>query len=142
MSSTESETEPDGPLRTRKRQRHVDQWKSEVAKRARNKGEEYKPLRGNVLVPGRTVGPLCKCGCMANIGRDNIKEIFDNFWHIGNFDHQNAYLSKLVSSSDIKQSRVVDKPSRKKRNIIYTVMHNNKVIDMCRSAFYSIHGIT
>ena len=82
MSSTESETEPGEPIRTRKRQRHVDQWKSEVAKRARNRGEEYKPLRSDVVVPARTVGPLCNCGCMADIGNENINQIFNNFWQI------------------------------------------------------------
>ena len=80
MSSTETETDNDGPIRTRKRQCHVDQWKAVIAKRARNKGEEYKTLHGNALVPARSVGPLCKCGCMNSIGNENVKVIFDNFW--------------------------------------------------------------
>ena len=140
MSSTE--TENDEPIRTRKRQRHKDKWKGEIAKRARNKGEEYKTRHGDVLVPARTIGSLCKCGCMNSIGRDKVKEIFDKFWEIGNYDHQNAYLSKLVWSTNINHSHIIDRPGRKKRNIHYTVIHTNRVITVCRTAFYSIHGIT
>ena len=57
--------------------------------------------------------PLCKCGCMANTGRENMNEIFNNTWKTRNFDPQNVYLSYHVASSDIKHSRIVDKPSRK-----------------------------
>ena len=78
---------------------------------------------------------------MNSIGNENVKVIFDIFWKIGNFDLQNAHLSKLVSCTEPK-SRITDRPSRKLRNINYTVIQNNKVISVCRTAFYSIHGIT
>ena len=50
---------------------------------------------------------------MANTGRENMNEIFNNTWKTRNFDPQNVYLSYHVASSDIKHSRIVDKPSRK-----------------------------
>ena len=79
-------------------------------------------------VPGRIVGPPCKCGCFAKVGKDNIDEIFKQFSEIGIYDQQNSYISKLVSSVDIKSSRIQDSPRRKLRNIKYTVIAKSQAI--------------
>ena len=50
MSSTENDTDNDDPNRSRKRQRKVENWKENKAKCARNKGEAYNIVYGDVLV--------------------------------------------------------------------------------------------
>ena len=76
------------------------------AKRARNTGKAYISRDTGKQVPARVVGPPCKDNCFDKIGPDKIKEIYDNFWSIANYDLQNAYLSKLVSSTDITKGHV------------------------------------
>ena len=73
-----------------------ERWEREhiEAKCARNKGETYNPVynkvRSDALVPAHTIGPPCKYWCFDKLGPDNVKDIFNNFWEIGNFDLQNA----------------------------------------------------
>ena len=63
MSSTENETDNDVPNRSRKRQKKVDNWKVVKDKCARNSGEAYNTVKGDVLVPVRDLGPPCYCNC-------------------------------------------------------------------------------
>ena len=114
-------TDTDTPIRSQKIQRNVENWKHVKAKHCRNKGESYNTLRGDEQVPARAVGPACKCGCFANIEIETVQEIFNNFWKIGNFDLQNAYLSKLVSSSEIKRCRFKDRTGVWTSENMYTV---------------------
>ncbi|CAL4099113.1 unnamed protein product [Meganyctiphanes norvegica] len=127
---------------SRKRQRNFENWKNIKAKVARNKGQMYTTCRTNQQVPARAVGKACKCGCFDKLGIVNIKEIFDYFWEIGDYDLQNAYISNLVTSVKIKRSRVKDRPSRQTRRLSYTLIHNNTVYSVCRIAFYNIHSIS
>ena len=142
MSSNEEDLDNANPSRGRERKRDENSWVKTCAKHARNTGKAYISRDTGKQVPARAVGPPCKDNCFDKIGPDKIKEIYDNFWSIANYDLQNAYLSKLVSSTDIKRSRVKDRPSRKLRRIKYTVISDNKVHVVCRTALYHIHGIT
>ena len=142
MSSADTDTDTGVPGYSRKRQRNVENWKKTKLKQARDRGKSYISRNNNQSIPARALGPACKCGCFEKLGRDKVQEFFDNFWAIGNFDHQNAYLSKLVTSVEVKDSRVKDRPSRTTRSIKYTVKYDNKVYSMCRTGFYSTHGIT
>lgn len=142
MSSTDSEVEPCASGYTRKRRENTENWEKTKAKHARNKGETYTSYTTKQQVPARVVGPPCKCGCFDKIGLHKIKEIFSRFWAIGDFNQQNAYLSKFVNSAEVKHSRVKDRPSRQLRRINYAAMHQNNLQSVCRFAFYSMHGIT
>ena len=82
--------------------------------------------------------PPCKCGCYQKIGLDNVKDIFNNFWEISDYNQQNYYISKLVHTSEIKCSVVKGRLSRTQRRIHYTVIHANTVINVCRTAFFNI----
>ena len=142
MSSTETEADTGASGYVRKRLRNVENWKKTKVKRARNTGQAYIGRRSQKYVAARIVGPECNCHCFNKVGRDNVKEIFDNFWNISNYDLQNNYISKLVTSIDVKRCRIKNRPSRIKRSINYTIIYNNTVHKVCRIAFYHIHGIT
>ena len=113
--------------RARKIKINVDSWARTSNKRGRDSGKEYLSSYTQQQVPARVVGPPCRCNCFDRVGPANINDIFENFWNIGNYDLQNNYLSKLVSSTVVKRSRVGGSPSRKLSNINYTVIFNNKV---------------
>ncbi|CAB3235392.1 unnamed protein product [Arctia plantaginis] len=80
---------------TRKRQRNASNWKSEVAKRLRNTGQSYisKTLK---VIPTRKVGPPCgeKCRlkCSANVSEEERKNIFDEYYNMGNITKQRQYI--------------------------------------------------
>ncbi|XP_076058391.1 uncharacterized protein LOC143035331 isoform X3 [Oratosquilla oratoria] len=143
MSGSENELEAGVSGYTRKRSRNEEKWEKTKAKYARNKGEAYTSYTTKQQVAARAVGPACKCGCFDKVGMDSINELFNKFWEMGDFNHQNAYISKMVTSMEVKRCRVKrDRTSRQKRRIVYKVINNNTVHSICRNAFYSIHGIT
>ena len=37
---------------------------------------------------------------------DVVKNIFDKFWALGNYNDQNAYLGKFIKSNPVKRRRV------------------------------------
>ena len=80
--------------RPRKRSRNDETWKSKTTKYHRNKGKEYISRFSNKTVPAPEIGPPCKCGCYQKIRLDNVKEIFNNFWEISDYNQQNYYISK------------------------------------------------
>lgn len=96
------------------------------AKVARSRGEDCTSYATKQQVPEYKVGSPCKCGGFEKIGIDHIQDIFDKFWGIGNYDHQTAYLNKLVHSVDIQRSGAGDCESRTKQGHTgnYSVMNN------------------
>ena len=51
----------DTPIRPRKRPRRTENWKKNVAKAKRAKGEAYVSPSTGSLVPAHKTGPACKC---------------------------------------------------------------------------------
>ena len=75
---------------------------------------------------GRHIGAPCSCSCFDKIGLHKIQTIFNAFWQLGDYNLQNAYLSKLVHSNDVKRTYVKGRPSQTLRRIEYNIMHNNE----------------
>ncbi|GBL86452.1 hypothetical protein AVEN_164607-1 [Araneus ventricosus] len=115
------------PGSSRKRMKKEITWKKVEAKKKRNSGEEYVSRHTNVVVPARQIGEPCSCQCFSKIGQDNVQQIFNAFWELGNSDLQNSYFSKLVISNNVKRSYVRRRPSRTLRRLDYTVAINNDV---------------
>ncbi|GBL88752.1 hypothetical protein AVEN_158888-1 [Araneus ventricosus] len=111
-------------------------------KKKRNSGEEYVSRHTNAVVPARQIGEPCSCQCFSKIGQDNVQQIFNAFWELGNYDLQNSYVSKLVISNDVKRSYVRGRPSRTLRRLDYTVVINNEKYRLFRKAFYSMHSVS
>ena len=125
-----------------KRKVNVDNWKKSKPKRARNSGKEYFSYCAQKHITAPKVCLPWKDQCLDKVGHDNIEVIFNNFWNMKEYDIQNYYLSKLVSSTDIQHTRIKARPGCKLKTINYTVVYDNKSFNVCRTAFYNNHGIT
>lgn len=80
----------------RKRVARPDAWGQAIAKQKRNAGEAYTSYGTKKKMPARKIGPMCNDGCFEDIGLDKVKELFEAFWKIGNYDLQNLYLQSLI----------------------------------------------
>ena len=83
-----------------------------TTKDKRNRGEAYVSAYTQNHVPERKIGPLCSCGCMANLGEERIKQLFKDFWRLGDYDKQNSYIHACVQSVEVAKSHVKNRVSR------------------------------
>ncbi|KAJ4429847.1 hypothetical protein ANN_22051 [Periplaneta americana] len=91
---------------SREHQRHVEKWINVQAKIKRNKSESYISTKTSRHVQARDIGPPCTCGCLNALGMEKIQRVFRNLWKLGDYDLQNAYISKLVTSVDVNRCRI------------------------------------
>ena len=142
MDFSEDENLPGPSGIERKREHPKENAQSEIVKRKRNSGEGNANRVSKKDVPDRAIGEKCNCFCFDKVGIEKIQKIFDNFWKIEDFNKQNKYISELVGQNDIKRSRVQGRSSRVSRRMTYGIKFENETFDVCRTAFYSIHGIS
>lgn len=142
MSSSDSERDAvPGP--SCKKAKCVETWKSVQRKKKRDSGESYTATSG-VAMPARSVGAACACPqkCFDLVGREHIDMIFNDYWALASHDRQSDYLGNRVTSQDVKRSKVKGRQSRVLRTLRYTVKKGNKELEVCRTAFFSIHGVS
>ena len=144
MSDSESEKET-APTRKRKRIKRPDKWAQNVAKQLRNRGQAYTSVFTKKPVSARTIGKPCKDGCFDKVKRRVIEILFKEFWEIGNFDLQNAYIQKLVRPKEIKRRRKPKNPDApgpiRTCSYEYTVIYSNTTYQVCKQGFLSIFGL-
>ena len=95
-------------VRTRKRKKNPN--KKQQRKMKQNCGETYVTSKGK-LVPEKTFSnPPCNCKmkCSDNVTEEQRKTLFDQFYSMGSFQTQNAYISGLCRQSTPKVHRVRD----------------------------------
>ena len=116
-------------------------WARNQAKKKRNSGVEYFSIASKKVVPARKVGPMCKDGCFAKIGIENIEEIHKGFWGIGNYDKQNEYLMRCISEVKFKRKYTKKDISKRPAKLVYKVTHASTDYEVCRDGFMSIFDI-
>lgn len=135
-----------GSSRGKKRKRNPEKWAQNLAKARRNSGKEYTSRTTKQVIPGKVIGPPCADGCFDIITLPVVEALFKEFWDIGNYDLQNAYIQKLVKPVEIKRRRRPKNPSapgpRRTCNLQYTVMFNNTSYNICKFGFLSVFGLT
>lgn len=143
MGSASNDSDPDTAGPSLKRKKCQDQWKKEQRKTKRGRGEVYTSVRGSEVAP-KQVGPPCSCNykCYEVLGMDHIQIIFDNFYGMTSHDKQTQYLADFVTSREVKRSRVKGRPARTLRTFKYVVKKENKIIEVCRTAFLHIHAVS
>lgn len=109
------------------------------------KGEEYTSDATKKKVVAREMGPPCPCRrkCMTKIG-EAASKIFHGFWDIGNFDAQNNYIFSCISTAPPKRSypkKRKKEQSSRKITATYSVKVQGEVIQVCKAAFLSVHGL-
>ena len=144
MASNSSDSDGEGPSQPIKRGRHPEQWKQNVVKAKRAKGEAYVSRATKREVPARQIGLPCDCPlqCFEKVGNDNINTLFKRYNDLGDYNAQSHYLHKCVKSKPVKRVRVKDKESRRKNTREYTVSVNNETFTVCKKAFSRMHGIS
>lgn len=145
MSDSGSDKETAAPTRKRKRVKRPEKWAQNVAKQLRNRGQAYTSVFTKKQVSARTIGKPCKDGCFDKVKRRVIEILFKEFWEIGNFDLQNAYIQKLVRPKEIKRRRKPKNPNApgpiRSCSYEYTVIYSNTTYQVCKQGFLSIFGL-
>lgn len=134
-----------GNYQGRKRFRSPETSIKFIRKRNRNLGKEYvSTSRKNI--PGKVFTNTC-CNCKKTCS-DKIIEIdrrivFENFWKIGNFSAQNAFLCGLVKHNEIKRHRLRDETKGEKTtsNLYYVNIHNISH-NVCKNYFLTTFQIS
>lgn len=125
---------------TRKRQRNVTNWKSEVAKRLRNTGQSYTSKKLKKVIPARKIGPPCgeKCRlkCSANVSEEERKNIFSEYYNLGNITMQRQYIINSTTLITPKYKYTNAANPRQNNNAFYFSVQNNK-IRVCKTFFKS-----
>ena len=95
------------PARPRKRKRQPDQWKRNIMKSKRAKGEVYiSPSTGKKIAAAEP-GPPCKCKqrCYSKFTDDERERVFTCFWKLGDKSVQDAYLHGLIRVKNVARRR-------------------------------------
>ena len=126
-----------------RKRKEEGKWKKNIAKKKRNSGEEYVAHKSDKIVPARRVGDPCGCpkDCFGKVGDDAIQRIFKNYWNMGSHNAQSAYITKMVTSKEVKNPSVGDS-SRRKATREYTVNVDNETVVVCKKAFLSMHNVS
>lgn len=126
-----------------RKRRDETQWKRNLAKRKRNSGQEYVGLNTGKTVAAKQVGPPCGCpkGCFLKLGEEVVQRIFSEYWKMGDYNAQSAYIVTMVLSKEVKTSGV-GAGSRRKATLEYGVNVDSKRVVVCKKAFLSIHALS
>ncbi|KAK4328322.1 hypothetical protein Pmani_001265 [Petrolisthes manimaculis] len=132
MASRDSESNPDSPQaidvasvsseneseveqgRGRKKPRKVKEWENVSSKVKCNLGQSYISYKTKKLVSARVIGNPCRDGCFRKVTEEGVNNIFSEFWALGSYDTQNAYIKKMNSNGD--QAAVDDLIRQKKEH--------------------------
>ena len=123
-----SETVQERGRRKRRKVAEPSAWKKVMAKTKRNLGEQYISEKTGKTVSGRKVGPPCRDKCFDKVTMPVVKEIHKNFWNLGSYNEQNAYLGKLIRSNPVKRRRksVLTAERFRRHTVSYFVLHEKK----------------
>lgn len=125
----------------RKKAHKPETWKQTVAKTKRNLGEEYVSVGSGAVIKKRTIGRPCNDGCFTKLGENVVQQIFDDYWKLGDWSAQNAYLLSVVRAVPIKRKRTKKDVSSRPCNYEYIVKHSGKQYSVCKRGFNAIHGL-
>lgn len=91
----------------RKRFREPEKHLSAVRKRLRNSGQEYVNVANKVVLKKQFTNVNCNCRnkCYDKISEESRRNAFSNFWKMGNFSTQNAFLCGIIKQHRPKVHR-------------------------------------
>lgn len=128
---------------SRKRQKNDNTWKKNISKSLCNQGQSYISRNNGNLVAARKIGEPCKDGHFEKIGMTIINAVFKEFWELGDYDKQTAYLQKLIDCMPVKRRRaeIGEGTFKRQHTFLYKVMYNSIDYMVCKNGFCSIFGI-
>nr|CAI5845321.1 unnamed protein product [Callosobruchus analis] len=93
---------------TRKRLRNPSKWRRNEIKRLRNLGQKYKDWKGNVH-PKRQLKSACtscRQKCNDKFSEEERKQIFENYWQLGDVNRQQDFITKQVDMTEKARTRL------------------------------------
>lgn len=131
--------------RGRKRTRNTNDWIDVKAKKELNLGLEHKNRKGK-LIPAKEMKNSCKeeCRnkCREKISEEDRKELFQEFWKIGDHTRQWDYIARCVKTMNKKQVKNAEGESKRNFSRKYSLILNNNEISVCKTMFLNTHGIS
>lgn len=73
---------------------------------------------------------------------DNIQDLFRDFWALGDYNLQNAFIQKQVDVCRTKRWRTQDPHKMRNNHKHFFVTVNNMPVTVCKKAFLSIFGLS
>lgn len=135
------------------RKRRPENWISNIAKRNKAMGISYLSP-GGVARRARQMGKpceLCRSNCSEKITYEQRRQIFDQYYQIGDLNRQREYIGQLIDKTKPKERirRQSPKPNqtvipRKERipNLIYRLPINGEMVRVCGQMFRSTFDIS
>ena len=116
------------PIKPKKRLRDESNWKKNVTKSKKAKGEEHLSHNSKRIISARKTGPPCGCKrqCFAKIDDDQKGQILTSFNALGDKSLQDAYLHGLISHRPVDRHRS-SKPAAERRQRSNTYIYKVKL---------------
>lgn len=129
---------------TRKRLRVQENWAKNVRKTAVNCNLPYKHLKTNQVVNPRELkrscGPGCRFQCETKISESRRREIFDNYWKIGDQSGKYNFIARYVSEEKNLNQEKAPKKSFKRK---YTLSNTEGChVAVCKTMFMNTLSIS
>ena len=130
---------PSGAL---KRKRNENNWKTNIAKTARNLGLAYTSKDSGKEKDARRIGDPCNCKnkCFDRVGQTNIDRIFTEFWQLGSYNLQCSYIQTHTEDVEVKRHRIQNIARQRPIHHKFHVIADNIKVYICLDAFSNILG--
>lgn len=123
LDQTEIENLNENPqvLLTKKRTRNPDNWKRNIKKLAKNKGEEYVSESGSIVKSKVLKAPCvnCRYSCSSNISLEIREKIRTKFWEMGDKNRQREFIVRHAVQVSPKNIKKMLNSNRKLNNMAY-----------------------
>lgn len=123
LDQTENENLNEDPqvILTKKRTRNPDNWKRNIKKLAKNKGEEYVSESGSIVKSKVLKAPCvnCRYSCSSNISLEIREKIRTKFWEMGDKNRQREFVVRHAVQVQPKNVKKMLNSNRKLNNMAY-----------------------
>jgi len=130
--------------RVRRKVRCEAEWKKNVRKRLKNSGKSYVSSSGKIIAAkqmGDGCTDKCRYKCKANFDEEDRKVIFNNFWEIGDINHQRQFIADHVGRTVTARPQKDISDSRRQLSYRYQMSNNNTKYTVCKVFFLDTLGI-
>ncbi|XP_011689462.1 PREDICTED: uncharacterized protein LOC105450993 [Wasmannia auropunctata] len=133
-----------------KRLKQPENWKVNMKKSARLKGEEYIGVGGKI-VPAKKMGHPCVCRmhCADKINEKDREELHKAFWRTCTWQQRKQYIALSVKESPKQRTRLrnnvqSERSSARCRHVTFTysLLLNGEFIIVCKLMFLSTFAIS
>ncbi|CAH2102069.1 unnamed protein product [Euphydryas editha] len=141
----------------RKRNKHAlpENWKKNVIKEKRMRGESYlgyardsnKTITADIPRDERKIGPTCETNfCLKSSKRfcslfseDDRQNMFNNFWKEMDWTGKKSFVCSLVDKIPVKQKR--SESGKRPESLVYYLKLNGEARQVCKKMFLNTLGL-